>query len=75
MTIVTVQDFISVSKRCSRPCANLYIPTHNEMDPRLVYMEWIKVRQLGTAGERAIASYCYIRVLTRLARYRRQFLA
>lgn len=43
----------------------------NEMDPTLVYIEWIKVRQLGEAT----ASYCYIRPSINGTRYCRQFLA
>lgn len=53
------------------PRANLYIPMRNEMDPMLVYIEWIKVRQLGEAS----ASYCYIWPNINGARYCRQFLA
>lgn len=41
------------------------------MDPRFVYMEWIKVRQL----RKAATSYCYIRSIISGSRYRGQFLA
>lgn len=41
------------------------------VDPRFVYMKWIKVRQLGEAT----ASYCYIQPNISDSRYRRQFLA
>lgn len=37
----------------------------------LVYIEWIKVRQLGEVT----ASYCYIRSSINGSRYCRQFLA
>lgn len=50
-----------------------YLAMRNEkcVDPRFVYMKWIKVRQLGEAT----ASYCYIQPSISGSRYRRQFLA